>query len=77
MLEKVKSLIEEKLNADGVEITDETSFKEDLNADSLDLFELVMALEDEFGIEIPSEDLEQITTVGAVIEYMKSKGVEA
>ena len=77
MLEKVKSLIEEKLNADGVEITDETSFKEDLNADSLDLFELVMALEDEFGIEIPSEDLEQITTVGAVIEYLKSKGVEA
>ena len=77
MLEKVKSLIEEKLNADGVEITDETSFKEDLNADSLDLFELVMALEDEFGIEIPSEDLEQITTVGAVIEYMKNKGVEA
>ena len=77
MLEKVKSLIEEKLNADGVEITDETSFKEDLNADSLDLFEMVMALEDEFGIEIPSEDLEQIATVGDIMEYMKSKGVEA
>ena len=76
MLEKVKSLIEEKLNADGVEITDETSFKEDLNADSLDLFEMVMALEDEFGIEIPSEDLEQLVTVGDVLEYLKSKGVE-
>ena len=44
---------------------------------ALDLFELVMAFEEEYGIEIPSEDLEQITTVGAVIEYMKNKGVEA
>ena len=76
MLEKVKSLIEEKLNADGVEITDETSFKEDLNADSLDLFELVMALEDEFGIEIPSEDLEKLVTVGDVMKYLNDKGVE-
>lgn len=77
MLEKVKEVIEEKLNADGVEITEETSFKEDLNADSLDLFELVMALEDEFGIEIPSEDLEQLSTVGDVLTYLKNKGVEA
>ena len=76
MLEKVKSLIEEKLNADGVEITDETSFKEDLNADSLDLFELVMALQDEFGIEIPSEDLEKLVTVGDVMKYLNDKGVE-
>ena len=76
MLEKVKSLIEEKLNADGVEITDETSFKEDLNADSLDLFELVMALGDEFGIEIPSEDLEKLVTVGDVMKYLNDKGVE-
>lgn len=75
MLEKVKAVIEEKLNADGVEITEETSFKEDLNADSLDLFEMVMALEDEFGIEIPSEDLEQLVTVGDVLEYLKKKGV--
>ena len=52
-------------------------FKEDLQADSLDLFELVMAFEDEYGVEIPSEDLEKITTVGSVIEYMKAKGVEA
>ena len=75
MLEKVKALIEEKLNADGVEITESTSFKDDLNADSLDLFELVMALEDEFGIEIPSEDLEKLVTVGDVLEYLKDKGV--
>lgn len=77
MLEKVKEVIEEKLNADGVEITEETSFKDDLNADSLDLFELVMALEDEFSIEIPSEDLEQLITVGDVLKYLQSKGVEA
>ena len=76
MLEKVKEVIEEKLNAEGVEITEETSFKDDLNADSLDLFELVMALEDEFGIEIPSEDLEQLSTVGDVLDYLKNKGIE-
>ena len=77
MLARVKEIIEEQLNLENVEITEETRFKEDLEVDSLDLFELVMAFEEEYGIEIPSEDLEQITTVGAVIEYMKSKGVEA
>lgn len=76
MFEKVKEIIEEKLNADGMDITETTSFKDDLNADSLDLFEMVMALEDEFGIEIPSEDLEQLLTVGDVLEYLKSKDVE-
>lgn len=76
MFEKVKSVIEEKLNAEGVDITEETSFKDDLNADSLDLFELVMALEDEFETEIPSEDLEKLVTVGDVLEYLKSKGIE-
>lgn len=73
MLERVKEIIEEQLNLDGVEITEETRFKEDLEADSLDLFELVMAFEEEYGIEIPSEDLEKITTVGSVIEYIQSK----
>lgn len=76
MFEKVKEVIEEKLNADGVEITENTSFKEDLNADSLDLFELVMALEEEFDIEIPSEDLEKLVTVGDVLNYLSDKGVE-
>lgn len=76
MLEKVKAIIEEKLNAEGAEITENTSFKEDLEADSLDLFEMVMALEDEFGIEIPSEDLEKLVTVGDVLEYLAAKGVE-
>lgn len=76
MFEKVKEIIEEKLNADGMDITEDTRFKDDLNADSLDLFEMVMALEDEFNIEIPSEDLEQLLTVGDVLEYLKKKGVE-
>lgn len=77
MFERVKEIIEEQLNLDGVEVTEASRFKEDLQADSLDLFELVMAFEDEYGVEIPSEDLEKITTVGSVIEYMKAKGVEA
>ena len=72
MFERVKEIIEEQLNLDGVEITEASRFKEDLQADSLDLFELVMAFEDEYGVEIPSEDLEKITTVGSVIEYMKA-----
>lgn len=76
MFEKVKEVIVDKLNADGVDITESTSFKDDLNADSLDLFELVMALEDEFGIEIPSEDLEQLTTVGDVLNYLSDKGID-
>ena len=77
MFEKVKEIIEEQLNLDGVEITEQSSFKDDLGADSLDLFELVMAFEEEYGIEIPTEDLENIATVGDIMEYMKSKGVEA
>lgn len=76
MFEKVAEIIKEQLNIGEVEINQDTSFKDDLDVDSLDLFELVMALEEEYGIEIPSEDLEQLTTVGAVIEYLKNKGVE-
>lgn len=75
MLERVVEIIKEQLNLDGVEITEESSFKDDLGADSLDLFELVMALEEEFGVEIPSEDLPSIVTVNDVVEYLKGKGV--
>ena len=57
---------------DEEEITMETTFVDDLGADSLDLFELTMALEDEYGIEIPSEDLEKIVTVGDVVEYVNA-----
>ena len=76
MFEKVVKIIKEQLNMENVEIDMETSFKEDLEVDSLDLFELVMALEEEYDVEIPSEDLEKITTVGAVVEYLKDKGAE-
>ena len=77
MLEKVVEIIQEQLNLEGVEITEDTSFKDDLGADSLDLFELVMAFEEEYGIEIPSEELEKLTTVGAVIDYIKGQGIDA
>ena len=76
MFDRLKAVIEEKLNAEGVEITEKTNFKEDLNADSLDLFELVMALEEEFDTEIPSEDLEKLATVSDVMDYLESRGVE-
>ena len=76
MLEKMKEMVADQLNVDAAEITAETSFKDDLGADSLDQFELVMALEEEYNVEIPSEDLEKLTTVGAVMDYLKSKGVE-
>ena len=76
MSEKMKSIIAEQLNIDAAEITLESSFKDDLNADSLDLFEMVMALEDHYGVEIPSEDLEKLLTVGDVVNYLKDKGVD-
>lgn len=74
MLEKIAEIIKEQLNTD-MEITEATSFKDDLGADSLDIFELVMALEEEFGVEIPSEDLENVATVGDVVQYLKAHDV--
>ena len=77
MLEKIKALLAEELGFNADEITEETSFKEDLGADSLDLFELVTNLEEEYNIEIPAEQLEEMTTVGKVIDYLKSIHIEA
>ena len=77
MLEKMKEIIAEQLNCDESEINAETNFKDDLGADSLDLFVLVLALEEEYGIEIPAEELTEMTTVGSVIDYLKEKGIEA
>ena len=76
MLEKMKEMIADQLSVDEDKITLESNFKDDLDADSLDLFELVMALEEEYGIEMPSEELERLTTVGAIIDYLKAHGVE-
>lgn len=77
MLEKIKELLADELGIDAEEITEATSFKDDLGADSLDLFELVTNLEEEYDIEVPAEELEKLTTVGKVIEYLKSIGIEA
>ncbi|MGN8887709.1 acyl carrier protein [Blautia sp. HCP28S3_G10] len=71
MLERIIELTADTLGAEAAQITAETSFMEDLHADSLDLFELAMALEEEFSVEIPSEDLEQITTVGDAMKYLE------
>nr|WP_242963387.1 acyl carrier protein [Lachnoclostridium sp. An14] len=76
MLERMKEMIAEQLGVDAESVTEVSSFKEDLGADSLDLFELVMALEDEYSVEIPAEELEKLTTVGSVMDYLKAKGVE-
>ena len=77
MLERMKEIIAEQLRVEEEIVTESSSFKEDLGADSLDLFELVMALEDEYSIEIPSDDLQNLLTVGDVMNYLKDKGVEA
>lgn len=71
MLERIKEIVAEALNAELDTLTAETSFKDDLGADSLDLFEMVMTFEDEFSVEIPAEDLEQIVTIGDVVKYLE------
>ena len=76
MLEKIREIIADQLNIEADTITEETAFKEDLGVDSLDLFEIVMAFEEAYGIEIPSEELEGLTTVGSVMNYLKEKGAE-
>ena len=76
MLEKMKEIIADQLSVSEDEVTLEASFKDDLDADSLDLFEIVMALEEEYDVEIPSDDLAELNTVGDVINYLKDKGVE-
>ena len=73
---KVYAIIADKLGVEPSEITNEASFTNDLGADSLDLFELIMGLEEEFGVEIPTDDLENIQTVGDVINYLKEHGAE-
>ncbi|MEO0376341.1 MAG: acyl carrier protein [Cyanobacteria bacterium P01_A01_bin.17] len=71
--EKVKSIVAEQLSVDAAQVVPEASFQNDLNADSLDVVEMVMALEEEFDIEIPDEDAEAITTVEKAVEYIDKK----
>lgn len=74
--DKVKDIIVEQLGVNADQVTSDASFTEDLGADSLDTVELVMAFEEEFGADIPDEDAEKLTTVGAVVSYMKEKGIK-
>jgi len=74
--EKVKQIIMEKLGVSEEQVTPEASFTEDLNADSLDVVELVMELEDAFGIEIPDEDAEKLRTVQDAIDYLRNRVAE-
>ena len=74
--DKVKEIIVEQLGVNPEQVTPEASFIEDLGADSLDTVELVMAFEEAFGAEIPDQDAEKLTTVGAVINYLKEKGFD-
>ena len=71
--EKIKSVIAEQLGVKPEEVTETAKFVEDLGADSLDTVELVMALEEEYGVEIPDEDAEKLTTVGEAIKYIEEK----
>ena len=75
LADKVKDIIVEQLGVNADQVTPAASIIEDLGADSLDTVELVMAFEEEFGAEIPDEDAEKLTSVGAVIDYLKSKGL--
>lgn len=75
-MEKLVEIIAEQLNVEAEEIKPNADFKEDLHADSLDLFELVTALEEEYDTEIPTEDLEKLTNLQAVMDYLKEKGIE-
>ncbi|MBP5623724.1 MAG: acyl carrier protein [Lachnospiraceae bacterium] len=71
MLEKIVDIIREQLNIDDIDINEDTSFKDDLGVDSLDLLELVMAFEEEYNIELNPEELEGISTVGDIMEFIK------
>lgn len=77
MFEKIRDLIVEELGVEEDQVTLEARFKEDLDIDSLDLFEMVMSLEEEFDMEIPSEDLETVTTVGALVKYLENRKAQA
>lgn len=73
MFEKVREIIASELGIDEDKITLNATFKEDLGADSLDLFQMVMSIEDEYGVEIPTEDLESMLTVDDIVKYLEDK----
>jgi acyl carrier protein len=74
ILSKVKDIVVEQLGVEEEEVTEQASFVDDLGADSLDIVELVMALEEEFDLEIPDEDAEKLVTVSDAVNYIKENG---
>ncbi|OGS36553.1 MAG: acyl carrier protein [Elusimicrobia bacterium RIFOXYB2_FULL_49_7] len=76
MEEQIKAIVAEKLGINADQVKPESSFIDDLGADSLDTVELVMAFEEKFNLEIPDEDAEKLRTVGDAINYMKSKNIQ-
>ena len=72
VFERVKEVLSERLSVEEADITEEANFQEDLDADSLDLVEMIMELEDQFGIKIPDEDAQKIQTVGQAVDYVSS-----
>ena len=77
MLERIVEIICEQLGLSDMDITEDTSLKDDMGADSLDLYELVLAFEEEFGVELPVEDLENVNTVGDIIDFIKEQDIDA
>ena len=75
MLEKIREILEEELNIDPEDVNEDSDFRDDLGIDSLDLFELVMNLENEYGVEFPAEELESLRTVGDVIDFLEKNNV--
>ena len=72
VFERIKEVLAERLSVEEADITEEANFQEDLDADSLDLVEMIMELEDQFGLKIPDEDAQKIQTVGQAVEYVTS-----
>ncbi len=72
ILERLKEIVAEQLEIDAETITAETRLNEDLNADSLDVVEMLMALEDEFGVDIPDEEIEKMKTIGDVVSFIEA-----
>ena len=77
MFERIVEIIREQLGLSDMDITEDTSLKDDMGADSLDLYELVLAFEEEFGVELPVEDLENVNTVGDIIDFIKEQDIDA
>ena len=76
MFEKLKEMLIDQIDVEEDKVTLDANIADDLGADSLDIFELLMAIEEEFGVEVPAEEAEKLSTIGDLIEYLKAHGVE-